>query len=609
MKKRSIFRLCGANAPGRRRTSLMLVLFALGVLLTACGRGSDELPATVSTQSLKAIPGVTFLPPVDKSGKASGKPDQDVRVSIAIFNLVAGQAVGEPVGPNFSRKDGSIKIAGNHFHANWKTSDSALPDGAKVRVELRLANAPENAPACNVSTLEALSSAQAVSERKRGVFNRYGRHHDAHEAKDIDAEDKARGDDSELGQQTVSGISANKGCIAFVDVQLWKNKGDVKKKGGDKDSLLDLKNGQALPIKFHVVPGAANVTPVITIQEPAETVEITDADTLTLSGKALDLEEGDLSAQMVWTSSLSGELGAGASLSQQLPLGTHEITAEATDANGATGRVSVTVEVVSPKPDATLLVSGSAPCSLDVNGGPFTTNLAFQDNEGSALAKLFGVENVRFTEVKVLGADRDEVLSAATLTPERILSQPEDGSAASILILLDESGSVTGFDRQRLRFEAARALVDRMRPGDEVAIATLDRRTWIQDFTSDKEVLNDALNRVSGSSSSVYTALQRGIEAFKEVENPAKAIVIITDGVSGEEALFSDVVTAANQENVQIYPIGVAGRDVPTNAHYQFLRWAACQTGGVFNSIDKPDAIEAVFAALSDRLLTSGTNL
>lgn len=171
MTSRSILRLRGANTPGRRRTSLMLVLFALGVLLTACGRGGDELPATVSTQSVTAIPGVTFLPPVnkDKSKKPKGKPDQEVGVSIAIFNLVAGQAVGEPVGPSFSREDGSIKLAGNHFHANWKTSDSALPDGAKVRVELRLANAPENAPACNAQT---------------------------------------------------GGVNADAGCIAFVDVQL-----------------------------------------------------------------------------------------------------------------------------------------------------------------------------------------------------------------------------------------------------------------------------------------------------------------------------------------------------------------------------------------------------
>lgn len=611
MKKRSILRLCGANTLGRRRTSLMLVLFALGVLLTACGRGSDELPATVSTQSLKAILGVAFLPPIDKPGKASGKPDQDVGVSIAIFNLVAGQAVGEPVGPNFSREDGTIKIAGNHFHANWKTSDSALPDGAKVRVELRLANAPENAPACNVSTLEALSSTRVASERKRGVFNRHSRHHDAHEAEDIDAEDKARGDDSELGQQTVSGISADKGCIAFVDVQLWKNKGDVKKKGGDKDSLLDLKNGQTLPIKFHVIPGAANVTPVITIQEPAETVEITDADTLTLSGKALDLEEGDLSAQIVWTSSLSGELGTGASLSQQLPLGTHKITAEATDTNGATGRVSVTVEVVSPKPDATLLVSGSAPCSLDVNGGPFTTNLAFQDGNGNPLESLFGAENVRFTQINVLAAETDNVLSAATLTPERILSQAGEGDAASILILLDESGSITGFDRQRLRFEAARGLIERMRPGDEVAIATFGFRTLLQGFTDDKEALSAALDRVPGSNSNVYSSIQSAVKAFDEASNSLKAIVVITDGEAvGDEINFSAAINDANEANIQIYPIGIRpGNEARSKVPFQLLRWAACQTGGVFNSIDKPDAIEAVFAALSDRLLTSGTNL
>jgi hypothetical protein len=90
-----------------------------------------------------------------------------------------------------------------------------------------------------------------------------------------------------------------------------------------------------------------NTPPVVTITTPAaDTIEITVGDSLSFAGSALDYEEGDLSADLAWTSSLAGPIGSGASFqTSSLGVGTHLITATAGDAFGEDGQDTVTVHV------------------------------------------------------------------------------------------------------------------------------------------------------------------------------------------------------------------------------------------------------------------------
>ncbi len=56
----------------------------------------------------------------------------------------------------------------------------------------------------------------------------------------------------------------------------------------------------------------SNTPPVVTIGSPAaDSVEVTVGDSLAFAATALDLEAGDLSAALTWTSSLAGAIGSG----------------------------------------------------------------------------------------------------------------------------------------------------------------------------------------------------------------------------------------------------------------------------------------------------------
>jgi hypothetical protein len=99
--------------------------------------------------------------------------------------------------------------------------------------------------------------------------------------------------------------------------------------------------------------GSAQVTftvppapPVVTITAPLSGVTIFQGTSVTFTGKAIDATDGDLSAALVWTSSLDGPIGSGASVATSaLRPGTHTITAAASDRGGRVGQAQLTLVV------------------------------------------------------------------------------------------------------------------------------------------------------------------------------------------------------------------------------------------------------------------------
>lgn len=90
---------------------------------------------------------------------------------------------------------------------------------------------------------------------------------------------------------------------------------------------------------------SVNALPELTLQTPLNGTIYQQGDTVTMNANANDLEDGDLSAQIVWTSNLDGNLGSGSQLNLNLSSGTHLITATITDSTGASVNQSVTVTI------------------------------------------------------------------------------------------------------------------------------------------------------------------------------------------------------------------------------------------------------------------------
>lgn len=87
-------------------------------------------------------------------------------------------------------------------------------------------------------------------------------------------------------------------------------------------------------------------TPAVTITSPSDQSAHNEGEDIDFIGSASDEQDGDITANLVWTSDVDGQIGTGGSFTRNdLSLGEHVITASVTDSDGYTGQDSVTIEV------------------------------------------------------------------------------------------------------------------------------------------------------------------------------------------------------------------------------------------------------------------------
>ena len=94
-------------------------------------------------------------------------------------------------------------------------------------------------------------------------------------------------------------------------------------------------------------PGS-NTPPTVTITEPASGATFGSGATIDFAGTASDAQDGDVSASLLWTSNIDGQIGAGGSFSAALSDGVHTITATASDSGGANGSDAINITVGNP---------------------------------------------------------------------------------------------------------------------------------------------------------------------------------------------------------------------------------------------------------------------
>ncbi|MDQ8205563.1 PQQ-dependent sugar dehydrogenase [Pelagicoccus sp. SDUM812003] len=93
----------------------------------------------------------------------------------------------------------------------------------------------------------------------------------------------------------------------------------------------------------------SNASPVVVISNPATGSTFLRGAAVAFSGTAQDIEDGNLSSTLQWTSSVDGLLGTGASLSvSSLSPGLHTISASARDSMNASSSSSIQITITNP---------------------------------------------------------------------------------------------------------------------------------------------------------------------------------------------------------------------------------------------------------------------
>jgi len=144
-------------------------------------------------------------------------------------------------------------------------------------------------------------------------------------------------------------------------------------------------------------PGVVGNPPTVIILSPADDSSYHVGDNISFSGTASDIENGDLTASLVWTSNIDGQIGTGGIFSTTLSEGSHTITASVTYAVDNSGSASISLSVVNDSPittitmpvdgskfdsSATILFEGSA---SDTEDGDLTASLSWTSSIDGAI--------------------------------------------------------------------------------------------------------------------------------------------------------------------------------------------------------------------------------
>jgi len=247
----------------------------------------------------------------------------------------------------------------------------------------------------------------------------------------------------------------------------------------------------AITVNVGVVP--PDGTPVVAITAPVDGALYPSGSVVRFAGNASDPREGDLTAGLVWRSSLQGEIGRGGQFTAVLRDGTHRITAVVSNSRGLTGSAAITV-TVTPEGngvfvDITSPAEGSAFASGDPilfegtataedgrdvtagivwrsdrdgligRGGSFVRTLSDGEHVITARARAgrgqFGVASVRITvggvpgntppHVQITSPADGSAFTPGTPIPFRgAASDAEDGDLTAGLVWLSSNDGVIG---------------------------------------------------------------------------------------------------------------------------------------------------------------------
>lgn len=150
-----------------------------------------------------------------------------------------------------------------------------------------------------------------------------------------------------------------------------------------------------------------NNPPTVTITAPVDGSQFDSGALIAFAGTASDTEDGDITADLVWTSGLDGQIGTGGSFSATLSDGTHTITASVTDSGGTSASDHIIITVGTP----TEPVASVDSITYNTVGGKnqdkhLLTTVALVDDLGSQVAgALVTIDTYLDASLYVQGAD------------------------------------------------------------------------------------------------------------------------------------------------------------------------------------------------------------
>lgn len=202
---------------------------------------------------------------------------------------------------------------------------------------------------------------------------------------------------------------------------------------------------------------------------------------------------------------------------------------------------------------------------------------------------------------------------------------PEIESAATIVIILDKSGSMAAYaglskTKIELADEGAAASVRLLRPFDRIAVMSVTEEPFfdvpLQSVHSPKAIENKILAvRAGGGGIYVYTSLEAAREVMKKTDTPLRHVILFSDCADSEEKIkgvpFGNYGTGPTAEALakDMRDDGITTSVIGIGEEYdsdtQFLKDLAKAGGGRFYLTNDAAKLRGLFVEETERLVDS----
>jgi VWFA-related protein len=165
---------------------------------------------------------------------------------------------------------------------------------------------------------------------------------------------------------------------------------------------------------------------------------------------------------------------------------------------------------------------------------------------------VYGLTEDNFKVVGQL-ADRAEIIKVENVS--------DDNLAFAVVLVVDVSSSMEGAPIARAK-QAATSFVNSLKPNDPVALISFGSRvTLVQDYTTDKDVLLNAIQSLqAGGKTALYQAAFDAVQKAAQAPTPRRAIVLLSDGAEYgglSRVGRNEAQQAALTNGVSFYTIGL----------------------------------------------------
>lgn len=185
---------------------------------------------------------------------------------------------------------------------------------------------------------------------------------------------------------------------------------------------------------------------------------------------------------------------------------------------------------------------------------------------------------------------------------KRVVTERNDKLIFDIAFVIDDSGSMTGNDKDKKRLTATEEFVKGLKEKDRYCVISFaDSAQVKQEPTTDKEKIKEAIEKFSSSGgTNISEGLQKGIEKINNDDNTAKVIVLLTDGEDSELSnKKADIIATALRTDISIFSIYLSDGEANTN-NTKDIEEIALQTGGEFYYINSNEVVD-IFNAISKK--------